>query len=537
MNKVIIGGIGVVVFGIAAAAAVVVPDRLFRAELDRVLAELPAGTTGRYDDASYGLFSSQATVTGLHVEQTVRGSTDGPAADLSYRLSIDRLDIDDPNTGLGDALQAARENPDALDADAMLPVAGGLLATGFDLAIADPAGPGSGNVVYRIERLALDDVRLYPQALLQADLDGLGPAMASLQQQSEAEDLDAALAQLAPVLKTYAALYLGFGYGPFAIDGVAVTAVTYPGQPTGTAAGAQTMAMQVDRLSGEGFDRGVFRPMYMSGLRQTIDGQVDCRVSGIEMPESSVRGAAERLLVGEPLVRAMLDDIVIGGFEMQDIACTSADSGDVTIDGIAFGGVAFTDGLPTSGEVSLRQLSLAAAVFEGEDPEDALTALGLDRITVSVGVAYAWDMAAGRIALQRVRLAIDELGALEASATLADVPRELEEVAAVTLAGGRIRFTDASLVDRAFAAAAAQEGSEPEAVREQVLTELAPMLLAEGIPPEIVEALATFTREPKTLTLTLAPPEPVLLLALAGAAEMPPAQLITLLGITVTANE
>jgi hypothetical protein len=537
MNKAIIGGVAVIVLGIAAAAVVVVPDRLLHAELDRLLAELPEGTSGRYDDASYGLMSRRATITGLVVEQASSGPDAAGAEAIAFRLSIDRIEVDNPNTDLDTALQAARADLDAVDPAAALPVAGALEATGVNLAVTDPAGPGSGRIGYAIERLTLNDLRLYPRALLQADLDGLGEALAAVQRQAETDDTEAILATMTPILKTYAALYLGMGYGPFTIDEIAVTAAMAPGGAPAAPAEPESVAMRFDRISGDGFDRGVIGATSIEGVRQTVDAQVDCRVARIMMPEWSVRRPAERLLAGEAPSRSMLDDVSFGGFDMQEIACTSPDSGQVTVDGIAFGGVAFTDGLPTSGEVSLRRLSLATAVFEDEDPEELLTALGLDRVTVSVGAAYTWDMAAGRVSLQGVGLAIDELGALEVSATLADVPRNVEEATAVTLAGGRIRYTDASLVDRAFAMAAEQQGAEPATVRDRFIGEFAPVLLAQGIPAEIVEALATFAREPKALTVTIAPPAPVLLLALAGADEMPPGELIALLGITVTAND
>ena len=536
MNKAIISGAAVIVLGIAAAAVVVVPDRLVRAELDGLLAELPEGTSGRYDDASYGLMSRRAKITGLVVEQAGGTGVAGAEA-ITFRIAIDRLEIDDPNPDLGAALQAARADLAVIDPLTALPVAAASMASGVDITVNDPAGPGSGRIRYAIERVTVSDLRLYPGALLQADLDGLGEALAAVQRQAETDDIEATLATLTPILETYAALYLGIGYGPFTIDGVAVTAAMEPGGTPATGAEPESIAMRFDRMSGDGFDRGVIGATSIVGARQTVDAQVDCRVARITMPEWSVRRPAERLLAGEAPSRSMLDDMSFGGFDMQEIACTSPDSGQVTMDGITFGGVGFTDGLPTSGEISLRRLSLATAVFQDQDPAEVLTALGLDRVTVSVGAAYNWDMAAGRVSLRGVGLAIDELGALEASATLDDVPRTVEEATAVTLAGGRIRYTDASLVDRAFAMAAEQQGVEPAMVRDRLIGEFAPVLLAQGIPAEIVEALATFAREPKALTVTIAPPTPVLLLALGGADEMPPGDLIALLGITVTAND
>ena len=50
-------------------------------------------------------------------------------------------------------------------------------------------------------------------------------------------------------------------------------------------------------------------------------------------------------------------------------------------------------------------------------------------------------------------------------------------------------------------------------------------------------AITAFLAAPQSLMIELAPPSPVALRSLQGAATMPPADLIALLGVTVTANQ
>ncbi len=88
--------------------------------------------------------------------------------------------------------------------------------------------------------------------------------------------------------------------------------------------------------------------------------------------------------------------------------------------------------------------------------------------------------------------------------------------------GVEISFDDNGFVDRAFNAYAAQSGEDPKQLRNQVsgMMAMGPMMAGGmGIDPELASeaaaALSSFIADPKTLTLALAPAEPIALSKLA----------------------
>ncbi len=92
----------------------------------------------------------------------------------------------------------------------------------------------------------------------------------------------------------------------------------------------------------------------------------------------------------------------------------------------------------------------------------------------------------------------------------------LENLDAIVLHNFSIALDDNGIVDRAFSAYAAQSGQDPEDVRAQVsgMMAMAPMMAGgSGIDPALINeaasALSSFITDPKTLTLSFDPKEPL----------------------------
>jgi hypothetical protein len=110
----------------------------------------------------------------------------------------------------------------------------------------------------------------------------------------------------------------------------------------------------------------------------------------------------------------------------------------------------------------------------------------------------------------------------------------------MVLHGMDLSIDDKGFMDRAFNAYAAQSGQDPKEVRNQLtgMMAMAPMMAAgSGIDPELITeastALASFLTDPKTLTLKLAPAEPLNMAALADM-EDPSALTKEALGFSAT---
>ncbi|MGH6797331.1 MAG: hypothetical protein ACREDI_02970, partial [Roseiarcus sp.] len=134
----------------------------------------------------------------------------------------------------------------------------------------------------------------------------------------------------------------------------------------------------------------------------------------------------------------------------------------------------------------------------------------------------------------------DELGALTLSVDVSDMAPGVDWQNQAHLAHLLLRYDDASLADRALRAGAAQKGADPAAFRQQLIALAQQQALALGNGPAIaaaVKAVIAFLDTPHSLTVELTPPAPLTLAVLQGMAEMPPADRIALLGLTMSANQ
>src|SRR5260370_37127206 len=172
--------------------------------------------------------------------------------------------------------------------------------------------------------------------------------------------------------------------------------------------------------------------------------------------------------------------------------------------------------------------------------QEAFDKLGLDTLTLSLVASYQWDLEQKRVAVRTLAFKIDELGALNLSAELADMTPGEGWQTRGSLFHALLRYDDASLADRMLKAAALLSNTDPAAFRQQVITMVDMRAAALGDSPAIsaaVAAVKTFLGEPHSLTIELAPPAPVAFSALPAASTMPPGDIAALIGLTVTANK
>jgi hypothetical protein len=109
----------------------------------------------------------------------------------------------------------------------------------------------------------------------------------------------------------------------------------------------------------------------------------------------------------------------------------------------------------------------------------------------------------------------------------------------LSFTGAKISFTDASLTGKVIDYLAAKQHMSREDIINQAKAVL-PFALAKMNNPEfsakVTKAVSEFLDDPKTLTVTAAPPSPLPLAILMAGAMAAPKQIPDQLGITVTAN-
>jgi hypothetical protein len=137
-------------------------------------------------------------------------------------------------------------------------------------------------------------------------------------------------------------------------------------------------------------------------------------------------------------------------------------------------------------------------------------------------------------------LKVNELGALTLAAELTNAIPNPAGLTQIRLAHARLRYDDASFVNRALQAGASQSGTDPAAFRQQIVE----MVRQQGNPQGVASpaltaasnAAADFIASPHSLTVELSPAQPVPIMALKGM-NAPPARLANMLGLTVSATQ
>jgi hypothetical protein len=216
------------------------------------------------------------------------------------------------------------------------------------------------------------------------------------------------------------------------------------------------------------------------------------------------------------------------------------DKPSVRMGAVSRGPVAFAQGLPVSGALAFQDIGVSRSQLPDPKAQDAFTKLGLETITLSLALSYDWDVAQQRATVHDTMLKVNELGTITVSADLTNVVASVAALTQARLAHARLRFEDASLVERLLRAGAAQTSADPATYRQQI----AGMVQHSGATPgqdspllaAAQQAAGDFITSPRSLTIELSPPVPVTFMALQRAVAAP-ANCAAMVGLAVSANQ
>lgn len=499
----------------------VYPRQQFRDGLDQTLASLPLHAAATYKDADYAPLSHRAVVTGLAIHAEIPGQ-----APQKADLTIDSIEVSDPNLDFARAWNDARKNPAALTPDTMVPVAGSVTVKGMTLHAATFTATQSS--------VTIDKLRFYPWAVLH-DHPPAAPETPPIPASGPA-----ALLALQPLLRAEAAIGLGVAYEDYKAGTTHVSA---------TEAGID-VSYDIAGAIGEGFDRGVQEGGSIDGVTVKSAKLGSVSIAHATVGKFDVRQVLTRIAQGAPLSPDLIDGLKSGTATYSGISIQPLGKPLIHADSLSIGPTAFAHGMPVAARLGWQNLSLARALFPNPRAQEAFQRLNLDTMTISFAVSYDWDLGQQRVTLRDTMLKVNELGTLTLSADLTNVipspagspasPRRVSPLALARLAHARLRFEDASLTERLLRASATQAGADPAAFRQRIVDMMhqRSAALAADSPPLAAawQAVGDFIAAPQSLTVELSPPTPVPFIALALARTMP-VQFAAMLGLSVTANK
>lgn len=220
----------------------------------------------------------------------------------------------------------------------------------------------------------------------------------------------------------------------------------------------------------------------------------------------------------------------------------------------------YVGAIPTSAKLELRGLSIPVSAITEPDAREMLRRLGYDRIVSAFGFEAEYDDAAERITIENLHYAIDDMGAFSMSVGLGGLPfaalRDAKLLDAIgrqlRLEGARFTFTDDSIVGKGLDLLAGYMNAPVGMFRDQfadampfllsIAVQNDPKLMAivnkSGLFKQLTPVVRDFVANPgSSITLSLAPPTPITLQAIADAVENTPERVVELLGLTISGEK
>jgi hypothetical protein len=244
------------------------------------------------------------------------------------------------------------------------------------------------------------------------------------------------------------------------------------------------------------------------------------------------------------LVAGNVSGLMIKKVNLSDLVVDVPNSAKVTLASATTEYTRFEQSLPAAGVSSFNGL----AISEIRDPEgrEAFQKLGYDGASFDMEMRFDWKSDTGAFALETFKITGKDMGVFSLAFVLGGLDYD-------TAASGNafalldtlriesldVRYDDNSLVGRLMKAAAAEQGGDPEMIRAMMLTmldEQRRQVSKNPIAVDAIKGLKSFVEQPKNISLTLRPNEPVGYEDFMDE-DQDPAALARLLGVKVEANK
>jgi len=479
-------------------------DRLVRNGLDQAIQHLPPGYTVTYKSAHYSPLSRTAEVGGIELHATL------PSGPIEGRVAT--LVLVRPNLQLGERWNEAVANPAAWQPDQALPVADQIRLMGVHFQ--------SPLQMLEIDSERLEGTKLYPAALLHPGLPGLVALLGG----AGPTPLDTAL----DMLRLDAALALGIGCDRWENIGFRASGRT----PPNGAAPEQSFSYDIAQMTASGLDRGVWQSLAAEEIAfsSTVGGTA--KFGRLSLSGVDLRQVSTRLLDATEIVAALFNGLAIKRIEYADMTVEAKDGIPLSMEAFTLTDLAVADGEPASGALRMKGMRLSASQMTDPAELAFFTQMGLDHVTIGLGFAFNRTAATGQATIHDTYVKLDELGSVDLTADLEALPIGGNPLGA-KLTRATLLYHDASLVERLLRQMAG--GGDPEQARRQLI--LGVQQQADVYGPELTAALVAFLQKPGSLTIDLAPPEPLPLAALAVIRSWPQEQIPKLLGLRLQANQ
>ena len=290
----------------------------------------------------------------------------------------------------------------------------------------------------------------------------------------------------------------------------------------------------------------------IEGLISDIAGQ-----GSLELASFTIAGLDYgRLLEALPRI-AMRQSLPLGSFPrlerlaLSDLKMNMGGQG-LFLDKLVLESRDYFMSLPTQGIQEISGLKIPLLLIEDETTSRAARLMGLKSLEISARSSYSWDLGSGKMVFEVFEFQLKDLASLRLSLSFVGLSTGFvmalhgDEAAlsdgslnAVRFQDAALTYRDSSLLPRAFEAASQTLGQPEIKLRDEVLAEIRPYF---GIlrDPELIakafSATTTFLEDPQSLSVKLAPDDPIPYGLAQRLLASDPSELAKALNITIEAN-
>lgn len=293
--------------------------------------------------------------------------------------------------------------------------------------------------------------------------------------------------------------------------------------------------------------RFAFERFAVAGLTgRNIADDVEFSVAGISLGGVDFGAGMQSFIDGgeAPDVAKMR----ASSYEVANVAVGKVGGARLTLASLKAESGAYVEDIPTSGSFALDDLIIPAALLDDPTAREPLDALGYQQITLDSEIAYSFDVPTKTLDISRFSISMTDGGVLEFAFKAQDFDLKALQQASATmepptallaakLVGASLAYTDKSLAGRVMGYVASMQGSTKAELQDQTVKMLDQQRAA--VPgPTIAAALdqiIKFIKDPKGLTIAVAPAQPTSFAAFGQNADKPE-ELARQLGLKVTAD-
>ncbi|MEM7694404.1 MAG: hypothetical protein AAF318_08130 [Pseudomonadota bacterium] len=276
-------------------------------------------------------------------------------------------------------------------------------------------------------------------------------------------------------------------------------------------------------------------------------------ITGITFPErEAAMNATMASMLGAPFSLDMLAAFpTVGGLSIEGLNVDSEDAssgGPLALGRFAVELGGYISAFPTQLSIALEGLNMPAELLDDPQATAIVSALGANPIQADGAVNLAWSEATGDVTLTK-DVSVRSVGALTARAALAGIPRFIfenparaqEALATAAIGGVEVKFNDEGVTPFLLGMMAQQSGVDANqlaaGLAQQVAFQVSALTGDQNLGQTLSNTLTTYLGDPQSLTIAADPGAPVPVAQILGAAMTAPAQIFSILNLTVVANQ